>query len=181
MNTEQFDMRSLLEQAGFRLRGATRANCIHCTGDSLGTVSFTSEVAFCHRCKWKANALTMARELGLLSTNPRARKALHLERERRQRFETRIRAFEQWRDAELWRAIDLHRKLSRRAVLAEQVLRIDPEYGEAWSALADFYHGRAALTSNIERFGCSKVPEFLEGTCDIAQLYAEWKALDNAA
>ena len=69
-------MAALLVRAGFRLRSATRADCARCTGRSQGTVAFTGEVAFCHRCKWRASTVTLAGELGLLGSDPETRAAL---------------------------------------------------------------------------------------------------------
>ena len=59
-------MPELLERTGFRLLSTTRADCARRLGRSRGTVAFTDEVTFCHGCKWSANTLTLARELGLL-------------------------------------------------------------------------------------------------------------------
>ena len=94
MKLGPFEMRLLLETAGFRVRGATRADCIRCEGQSRGTVAFTTEVAYCHRCKWTANTLTLARELGLLSGNPGAASAYREEARRRAILESEINRFE---------------------------------------------------------------------------------------
>ena len=51
MSAQFFSIVQLLEKTGFVLRGATRADCIHCQGHSRGTVAFTTEVAFCRRCE----------------------------------------------------------------------------------------------------------------------------------
>src|SRR5580700_7034695 len=101
MNIPGIDMRGLLEQAGFRVRGATRADCIHCEGHSRGTVAFTHAVAFCHRCKWTANTLTLARELGLLRGNTQGISAIREEARRRLALGDEIKRFEAWRDARI--------------------------------------------------------------------------------
>jgi len=60
----------LLVRAGFRVRGHKRADCPSCSGQSRATVAFTEEVYFCHRCKRAGNRGALARELGLLPTDP---------------------------------------------------------------------------------------------------------------
>lgn len=61
-----FDMRSLLERAGLRIRSATRADCAKCRGSSSGTVGFDEAkgVAHCFRCGWAASRQRLARDLG---------------------------------------------------------------------------------------------------------------------
>jgi hypothetical protein len=80
-----FKMSSLLLSAGFQLRGRGRADCIHCEGHSRGTVAFNDEVAFCHRCKWAANTRTLARQLGLLRTDPESLRKFGSEQDERSR------------------------------------------------------------------------------------------------
>src|SRR5262249_41858168 len=143
-------MPRLLERANFRVRGK-RADCAKCSGRSRGTVSFTAEVAYCHRCGWSANQRILARELGLLPSDPRAREEMRREQEHRLQLQAPIRAFEKWRDERLWLAIDQHRRLSRQAVLAEDVLKTYPDCESAWDALANFYHREAALVAEIDR------------------------------
>src|SRR2546422_6165790 len=79
-------MPELLERAGFHIRSATRADCVHCQGHSRGTVAFTNEVAFCHRCQWKANQVTLACELGLLPRDHRSRTEVEQQVRRRARL-----------------------------------------------------------------------------------------------
>jgi hypothetical protein len=103
------------------------------------------------------------------------------ERERRERLEEPIHAFEQWRDSELRRVTKEHRTLSRSAVLAENVLRIYPDCGPAWNALAVFYHSQVALIADLDRLGCAKVSDFLESPYTIEQLFRDWRAKSHAA
>jgi len=152
-------MLSLLERAGFRLRGR-RAQCIHCEGRSCWTVSFTPEVAFCHRCGWKANVITLARELGLLTGNP---ELLREARERRrQREETE--EFRRFANDRLERISLQYRSLARAARHAEDCLRAgeqDPYVSElAWDALERF----RTFEARIER----------EGLCDLEVIRSEW-------
>lgn len=81
-----FEMSYLLNLAGFRVRSATRADCARCSGHSRSTVSFTSNVAYCHRCEWTRNKVTLARELGLLNVDPALRAALKQEAQERRRL-----------------------------------------------------------------------------------------------
>ena len=114
----------------------TRADCAHCEGHSRGTVSFTAEMAFCHRCKWRANAVTLARELGLLQGNPQAVSAFREKARRRVHLEAEIKPFEVWREARIREVSDRYRALSRTAVRAEEILSKFPDCAEAWNALA---------------------------------------------
>ena len=180
-NYEQVEsMPRLLELANFRVRGK-RADCARCSGRSRGTVSFTAEVAYCHRCGWSANQRTLARQLGLLPLGPQASEEMRREQERRERLEAPIRDFEKWRDEHLWLATDNHRRLSRQAVLAESVLKLSPDCESAWDALASFYHGEAVLISEIDRLSCAKLSEYLDSPVSITQLFLVWRAAAHAA
>jgi hypothetical protein len=173
-------MPRLLEQTGFRVRGK-RADCAKCTGRSQGTVSFNGEVAYCHRCNWSANRITLARELGLFSSDSRVRQELRREQKHRESLERPIHAFEQSRDAELLRATKEHCALSRKAVLAEDVLRIYPDCDSAWNALAVFYHRQPTLNTDLDRLSCAKVSDFLESPYTIEELFLEWRTQCHAA
>lgn len=174
-------MRALLEQAGFKIRSARRADCAHCYGRSRRTVAFNIEVAFCHRCHWRANTVTLARELGVLPNDPRTQEAMRMERELRERLEVRIVAFEQWREAELRRVTDEYLVLTRQAALSASVLKTYPDCGPAWDALAAFYHRQAALTADLDRLSCAKLSDFLEAPYMIEQLFREWRSRVDAA
>jgi hypothetical protein len=150
-------------------------------GRSRRTVSVTGEVAHCHRCKWSGNRITLSRELGLLSSDPRTRQLLRQERERRERLEAPIHAFEKWRDEALSRAIDEHRILSRQAVLAKTLLKNYPDCEPAWNALATFYHRQAALIADLDQLSCAKLSDFLEAPYTIERLFLEWRATVHAA
>jgi hypothetical protein len=168
-------MPRLLERANFRVRGR-RADCASCSGQSRGTVSFTDEVAFCHRCRWTRNRIALSRELGLLSNDPGTRLVLRRERERREKLEAPIRKFEAWRNEQLWRVIDRYRRLSRHAVLAQGALKVYPDCESAWAALANFCHAEAGLLAQIEKLSCTKVPEYLQSPYSITEVFDEWRA-----
>lgn len=63
-------MADLLASAGFRVRSGKRADCTSCSGRSCATVAFTGDVYFCHRCNRSGNRESLARELGLLASDP---------------------------------------------------------------------------------------------------------------
>lgn len=58
----EYELVPLLEQAGARPRG-NRHDCPKCGG--VRTVTHTAECFYCHRCQWKGNAVTLAKELGI--------------------------------------------------------------------------------------------------------------------
>jgi hypothetical protein len=58
----------LLERAGFRVRSATRADCV-CPGGSRMTIAFRGDLYFCHRCHRKGSRESLARAMGLLATD----------------------------------------------------------------------------------------------------------------
>jgi hypothetical protein len=43
-------IRAVLEALGLRMRSERRADCPRCKGHSVGTISFTPTLCFCHRC-----------------------------------------------------------------------------------------------------------------------------------
>lgn len=58
----KYDVPALLELSGAPPRG-NRHDCPKCGG--FRTVTHTAEYFYCHRCRWKGNALTLAKELGV--------------------------------------------------------------------------------------------------------------------
>jgi len=123
----------------------------------------------------------LARELGLLSSAPAVREALRQEQKRREQCEAPIRAFEQWRDAELRHATDEYRVLSRQAALADQVLKNYIDCESAWVALTAFYHREAGLSEELDRLSCARVSDFLEVPYTITRLFSEWRDRADAA
>jgi hypothetical protein len=169
-------MRDLLDRAGFRVHGASRADCIHCEGHSNGTVAFTVEVAYCHRCKWTANALTLARELDLLRGNPEAASAFREEARRRADGEDEIKRFEAWRDTRIREVSNRHRSLSRAAVHAENVLSKFSDCEEAWDALARFYHARGRLSAVFDWLMFTKASVWLEEDATLVEVFETWSS-----
>jgi hypothetical protein len=165
----------LLERAGLRIRGK-RADCIHCEGHSRGTVAFTAEVAFCHRCHWTANTLALARELGLLSRNPGVASALREEAQRRASVEVEIKPFDVWRESKIRQVSDKYRCLSRAAVHAENVLANFLDCEQAWDALARFYHAKAKLSAAFDWLMFTKASDWLEEDSTPTEVFESWRS-----
>jgi len=142
----------LLERAGFRIRGR-RADCVHCEGHSRMTVSFTDEVAYCHRCAWTGNARTLSRELAL----PIAPET----REQRERRDQAVR-FAAWTHTCEILLLRRLRRLTERAALAREALADFPDLESAWCALADYYHNEASLMGALDFLTFEKLSSWLE-------------------
>jgi hypothetical protein len=157
MNTGGFDMRDLLDR-----------DCIHCEGHSRGTVAFTIEVAYCHRCHWRANVRTLSRDRDLgVPIAPETHEA----REKRDREAQ----FSEWVNTLhliLSRRLQL---LTRRAELAKNVLNAYPDCEPAWSALAEFYHSEAELLGAFDQLACEKVSQRLESPMTRPRLLAAFE------
>jgi hypothetical protein len=172
----QWRMDDLLERAGFRIRGR-RADCIHCVGHARGTVSFTSAVAYCHRCQWRANIVTLARELGLLAGDSPALRAFREETKRRAAIDAQIRPFELWRDERIREVCARYHSLSRSATHAEEVLREFPGFADeaAWDALARFHHAEAQLSRTFDFLTFAKASAWLEKDSTPSEVFAVWR------
>jgi hypothetical protein len=175
MTAGGFDMRSLLERAGFQLRGPTRADCAHCEGHSRGTVAFTIQVAFCHRCKWRANSVTLARELGLLQGHPQTVSVFREEAQRRARLEAEVSPFEVWREARIREVSARYRLLSKTNTCAAEVVVKFPDCDEAWDALARFYHAEAKLSSAFDWLTFTKASAWLEKDSTPLEVFETWR------
>ena len=128
-DTPTFEMPRLLELRGFRL-WRNRAECIHCQGHSHWTVSFTDEVAYCHRCKWRTNTVILARELGLLNGNFELRKKFLREAREHQRQNAEMQKFDAWRHDRIRAVSARYRSLSRNAGVAHEVLKLRARLGK---------------------------------------------------
>jgi hypothetical protein len=168
-------MRQLLEQAGFVMLGATRANCIHCQGHSRGTVAFTSEVAFCHRCKWTANIVTLAKDAGVLHENSPVATGIRESARRSAHINSELQRFDSWRDKQIREVSARYRSLSKCAVLAADILSRFPECDLAWSALAKYYHAQARLSALFDWFMFMKASVWLEVDSTAVEVFAAWR------
>jgi len=174
-------MLDLLARAGFRIRSATRADCTRCTGHSQGTVSYTEDLAFCHRCRWTSNAVALARELGLLGNDSTIRARLRAEAQRRERLEQPVHAFESWREARIRVISDQYYPLSRAAIQAAAVLRRSPGCEPAWDALARFHHSEARLSAGFDFLMFTRASAWLETDSTPAEVFRLWRSRYGAA
>lgn len=168
-------MPELLERAGFRIRSATRADCAKCSGRSSGAVSYTAEVAHCFRCDWRANTVSLARELGLLSADPALRARLREETRRRRRFDAEISRFDAWRETQLRHVCGDTYALSRAAIRASAVLHRDPDCEVAWDAVARWYHSEAQLSAAFDFLSFAKASAWLETDSTPAEIFEIWR------
>lgn len=156
-------MRLLLERAGFRVHGR-RADCVHCRGGSPLTVSFNDEVAFCHRCKWTANATQLARAQG--RTVPK-------ETESHKRARVRAEQFARWVDLRGKKLAAGYRQLGIKAALAKRILVTYPDCEPAWDALARFYHNEARLAGALDSLSEEKVSRW--DTLPLTKVFDAWE------
>lgn len=168
------NMRELLERKGCVIRGR-RADCTNCIGGSRGTVSFTDEVGYCHRCAWRANVRTLSRELGLLTEDPEARRRFAAEQRERERKQRVIDSFEQWQNSELRKSSDRYREFARKAEIAKLALRYFPGWEQAWEVLAAFYHAEAALSRRMDFLICAKASPWLSSDAAVMDVFETWQ------
>jgi hypothetical protein len=164
-------LRSLLTEAGYRLRG-NRAECRNCKGSATWTVSFTDEVAYCHRCHWTANEFMLARGFGKT-----------LQPESPEKFAAREKAsqFGKWIDEQYVQTARQYRCLGRSASLAKHMLSRFPDCEPAWDALARFYSDEPTLSGALDVFSFAKVSDWLESPTTPVSLFQMWEGVANAA
>jgi hypothetical protein len=80
--------------------------------------------------------VTLARELGLLDSETRAKVRQAVQR--RTRLEEQIERFDAWREARIRQVSDGYYALERAAINAHRVLQRWPDHEQAWDALARF-------------------------------------------
>jgi hypothetical protein len=171
-------MPDLLERSGFRLRGRNRADCIHCAGHSVGTVSYTTEVAYCHRCAWSANSVLLRKQLGLLPSDPESKRRARAEAHQRASCLRIIKRFAVWRETNIQMYSTELRRMGRNAVIAMEVLNRYPDCEPAWDALARFYHREAELNRLLDWLACAQASPWLENDYSITDLFDSWRAVD---
>ena len=168
-------MPELLQRARFRVHGK-RADCIHCEGHSRGTVAFTREVAYCHRCKWRANTVALARDLGLLNSDSPTARAFREETQKWAKLDSDVKPFEAWREAKIREVSDRYRVLSKAAVRASDVLSQFPDCNEAWDALARFCHNEAQMSAAFDWLMFTKVSAWLEEDSTPVEVFEAWRS-----
>jgi len=124
----------LLEASGAKPRG-NRHDCAKCSG--YRTVTHSAEAFLCHRCGWRGNTVTLAKELGIYQRVPKAEYIR--QRNERQRAETLARQFlAACRDHRL--AFNALYCLMQQATdEAHEKLKSNPEDEAAWDCLAWAY------------------------------------------
>jgi len=159
-------MRALLQESGHRVHG-NRADCRNCKGGSRSTVSFTNEVAYCHRCAWTANTVMLSKGLG---------KTVEPESVEKRAARTKAVRFGQWVDSRHREVSSRYRSLGRMAEIAKDVLIRFPESGAAWAALARFYHKEARLAAMLDVLSFAKASQWLETAATPVALFEKWGA-----
>jgi hypothetical protein len=149
---DAISLASLLDRAGFHIRGR-RADCIHCEGHARLTVSFTEEVACCHRCKWTANARTLSRELGI---------AVAPETRQQHKRRARQTEFSEWINTLYLLTIRRLRYLTECAEIGQGLLAQFADCEDAWDLLADLYHNEAVLFGALDTLAFEKLSPWLE-------------------
>ena len=173
------NMLGLLEQAGFRIR-RHRADCSKCTGRSRLTVSFTNEVAYCHRCHWTGNVFTVSRELGLLH-DPETRARFWAAQRESAKTEQKLRAFGSWRNRHIRELSGRYRRLWRVAGIAGRVVEVFSDCEPAWDALARFYHAEADLSAALDFLTCARASRWLEEDAQIEDVFSVFQEQRLAA
>jgi hypothetical protein len=174
-------IRDLLERAGFRIRSTNRADCAHCLGSSIRTVSYTQELAHCFRCGWAANRLGLAKHLGLLADDSATRHKFRRDRRHRRATASILRLFERWREGRIRQLSAQSRVLGRQALLAHEVLLRWPAGESAWDALARFYHAEAHLSAALDFLSFAKASNWLERDSTPMEVFETWRELHAAA
>jgi hypothetical protein len=137
----QYDLPALLEMRGARSRGK-RHDCPRCGG--RGTLTHAEEVFYCHRCQWRGNAVTLARELGLARRlSPAEYRELRQNRERADRAARALYGRIKARRFELLDRLHMLNDLEARAH------RLGPDNPETWDALAGVYAERPGVLAEL--------------------------------
>lgn len=137
----QPDIAELLEQAGARPRG-NRHDCPKCGGSR--TITHTDETFFCHRCQWKGNTVTLAKELGIYQRLPSAEyRRLRQKRERAHEAALKLYSLAHNHQLELREEL---RSLGRLEILAHDAGPTE----EAWNVLATVYAERPKIEAELD-------------------------------
>ena len=146
------DLPALLEMSGARPRG-NRHDCPRCGG--LRTVTHTPECFYCHKCQWKGNAVTLAKELG------RDRRVCSAEyRELCQNGERADRAARDLYERAKARRFELLEELHTMNRLEWQVRDAGPDHPVTWDALALVHRRRPVVLAELtilENFGAAEL------------------------
>ncbi|MGH9357710.1 MAG: hypothetical protein ACRD1O_00875 [Terriglobia bacterium] len=167
----QFEMVELLEQAGARPRG-NRHDCPKCGG--FRTVTHTDETFFCHKCGWRGNAATLAKELGVYKPLPRD-EYLRQKRERERAHNSVVRLYQAVRARRMELLDSLH-ELARLEALVHDA-GMDDE--TAWDSLATVYRERPEIEGELdylESASAKELSQFLPGFLVCPKMQQKFRA-----
>jgi len=152
----EYDLAALLEMTGARPRG-NRHDCPKCGG--LRTVTHSAEAFFCHKCQWKGNTVSLAKELGLYQRLSPAEY-----REFRQNQEQADRAARVLYERVKARRFELMEELRGLGRLEVRAHEAGLDHPATWGALELVYCDRPALLAELailEECGAADLLRFL--------------------
>lgn len=152
-----YALERLLEMSGAKLRGRNRADCPKCLG--FRTISFAGEVFHCFKCGWKGNAITLARELGLLQRIPRS-EYRRREGERKRAHAAAERLYQRVKTRRFELLDELH-AVKQRELRAHEA---GPENENTWDELGVVYTQRGMILAELailESSGAADLIRFL--------------------
>jgi hypothetical protein len=139
--TVGYDLEALLEQHGCQRRGF-RYDCVRCGGRR--TINYTHEVFICHRCGWKGNAVTLAKDLGIYRRLSPA-EYQELRQRRQQADHAAVVLYQRIRTRRLELFDQLH-ALNRLEIQAHDA---GPDHPLTWGALALVHGERPRVTAEL--------------------------------
>jgi ribosomal protein L37AE/L43A len=152
MSTATYNIGELLEQAGARPRG-NRHDCPACGG--VRTIAHADDVFYCHKCQWKGNTITLAKELGVFRRlSPEEYRQLQQNREHADRAARAL--YERVRE----RRFELLDSLRDLNMLAAVARKAGPSEA-AWDSLALVYSERPALLAELTAFENCRAADLL--------------------
>ena len=141
MTATDYSIPELLEQAGARPRG-NRHDCPKCGG--FRTVTHSAEAFFCHKCQWKGNAVSLAKELGVYQRlSPAEYREL---RQNRERADHAARALYERVKARRFELLEELRGLGRLEVEAHTA---GADHPATWGALALVYRNKPGILAEL--------------------------------
>jgi hypothetical protein len=117
----------------------------------------------------------LARELGLIGSDPETTARIRRENQERWRRERPKREFERWRDRAMRTLSEEHRQLAQKAELAHRVLLQYPEEPHAWNALKEFADKEAKIMRALDFLTYQRASRWLERDSTEAEVFAAWK------
>jgi ribosomal protein L37AE/L43A len=137
----EYQIEELLELARAHPRGR-RHDCPKC--GALRTITHTDDAFFCHKCGWKGNAVSLAKELGLYRRLPSA-EYRELRRKQERAHEAALRLYQATHERQLELQDEL-RDLGLTELSAHKCGPIE----EAWDVLADVYSRQPAVERELD-------------------------------